>query len=103
MKDKYNKVKVCLNKSYEIANLLKLYFKKTREKEINKINKIYNCYLNKETKVNIWINEEIYLNKYLQEKENIDKANLIKIIKEIELFRIIYSKYNEEMDEKFKI
>ena len=102
LKDKYYNVEDCLNKSYEIANLLKLYFKKTREKEINKINKIYNCYLNKEKKVNIWINEEIYLNKYLREKENIDKAKLIKIIKEIELFRIIYSKYNEEMDENSK-
>lgn len=102
LRDKYYKVEECLNKSYKFANLLKLYFKKTREKEINEINNIYNCYLNKEKQVNIWIDKEIYLNKYVQEKENINKVKLIEIIKEIELFRIIYSKSNEEMDENSK-
>ena len=61
--------------------------------EISKIYSIYQNYLNNNNKVNLWINKEkqIYIKEF---NEKFKEKNLIKIIKDIKLFNIIYEKFS---------
>ena len=91
VKDKYLEVKKEIEKAYQISNLLNLYYTETLNEEIDKINNIYNEYSIIENKVCLWLNKEEEITSFKMKYE--DKANLIKIIKEIKLFQIIYDKF----------
>ena len=95
IKDKYLEVKGNLEKAYEISILLSFYYKNTESYmvEIDKIRNIYKDYSNKDNKVNLWTNKEDEIIKYIRDNE--EKAYLIKEIKEIELFKIIYNEFCE--------
>ena len=93
IKDKYMEVKEYIEKAYNISYLLSLYYKETLKDEISKINIINNDYSNKENKVNIWISKEEDIVNFIRKNEK--KANLIKILKEIKLFKIIYEEFTE--------
>ena len=91
IKDRYIQVKQEIEKAYQISLFLSLYYKESCKKEIDNINSIYKDYINKENKVNIWINKETEIKEFNNKYEN--KAKLIKIIKEIKLFQIIYKDF----------
>ena len=73
---------------------MSLYFKETHKEEIDKINNIYKDYSDKDKNVNLWIYKEKEIISF--KMKNIEKANLIKEIKEIQLFQIIYEEITEE-------
>ena len=93
IKDKYLQVKQNLEKAYHISNLLAFYYKETLKEDIEKITNIYKEYAIKDNKVCIWLNKGkdiiIFIKKYKE------KADLIKKIKEIKLFQIIYNEFTE--------
>ena len=95
IKDKYFEVKNYIEDAYEKANLLFIYYKNTEsyKVEIDKIKKIYKDYSNKGEKVKKWIDKEIEINEFIRKYQ--EKANLIKEIKEIKLFEIIYNDFCE--------
>ena len=87
IKDKYLQVKKDVENAYKISHLLPYYFKKALKEEIDIINSIYNDYSIKDNNVNIWINKEDDIVKFIKKYE--DKANLIKDIIKIVLIEII--------------
>ncbi len=95
IKQKYMQDKEDIEKAKKISFLLDLYYKNTFKEEIDKIKTIYKDYLDNEKQVNTWVNKdkEDIIKKFINKHE--DKANLIKEIKEIELFKIIYEQFTE--------
>ena len=94
IKKKYFEVEKDIEKAHQISDLLNLYFKESNKKEIDMINNIYNVYSIKDIKACLWLNKEEEINDLIRKLE--DKANLIKIIKDIKLFQIIYNEITEE-------
>ena len=92
-KDKYLQVKQYMEKAYQISKFLSLYYQKTFEKEIEKINSIYKDYSNKENKVNKWIYKKDDLINFIKIYKN--KGNITQKIKEIKLFQLIYTDFTE--------
>ena len=93
LKDKYKEVEEIIIDTNEKSNLLNRYFIESLNDEISKIYSIYQNYLNNNNKVNLWINKEkqIYIKEF---NEKFKEKNLIKIIKDIKLFNIIYEKFS---------
>ena len=91
--DKYFKAKEYIEKAYRISYLLSFFYSETYKEAINWINNIYSDYSNNDNKINIWINKENEIIKFISEYE--DKANLINIVKEMQLFKIIYTEFTK--------
>ena len=94
LKDKYKEVEEIIIDTNEKSNLLNRYFIESLNDEISKIYSIYQNYLNNNNKVNLWINKEkqIYMKEF--NEKFMEKTNLIKIVKDIKLFEIIYEKFS---------
>ena len=101
LREKYYKVEEYIKKAKKITELLILFFRKTKEKDINEIYKLYKWYLDKESVVEKWIIKESYFDEYIRDYYS-HNTKLIETLKEIELFKVIYSKFTEEEDEKSK-
>ena len=93
IKEKYNKVKDYIETAYEITKQLSIYYKETLKEEINNINNIYSDYTNSDKEVKEWIYKEEDLEAFINQYEK--KGNLIKIIKEIRLFDLIYKEFTK--------
>ena len=93
LKDKYQQVEQNIIKAYKISHLLSLYYREALKEDINKINNIYKNYLNKEKNVSEWINKEEEIIYFIDKYEI--KSNLIKEIKQIQLFNLIYEDFTE--------
>ena len=100
IRENFIRVKQYIEKSYTIINILSFYYQKTLKEDIEKINNIYKIYSVKDNKVCLWINKEEDIINFIKKYEK--KANLIKIIKEIKLFQVIYSDFIKEDDESTK-
>ena len=94
IKNKYIEIKKDIELSHFISDQMSLYFKETLKEEIDKINNIYKDYSDKDKNVNLWIYKEKEIISFKIQNE--EKANLIKEIKEIQLFQIIYGEITEE-------
>ena len=106
IKQKFFETSKDIEKAYQISNLLDIYYNKTLKNILEIINIIYDDYMKNQKLVNIWIKEDEFIKNFIREYDN--KANLIKIIKEIDLFKVIYeikAKGNEtsKFDEAKKI
>ena len=91
--DKYKRVKDLIEKAYNISYQLSFYYKEKLKNDIDKINSIYKDYLNKDIILNKWISKEKDIFEFIKKFEK--KADLIKSLKEIILFRIIYEEFSE--------
>ena len=99
IKNKFIQFGKKIEKAVQISNLLNIYYKNSLEIKIEKINEIYKDFSKKEGKANKWIINEDLVNNYIKDYD--EKAKLIKKIKGIDLFNIIYEKILIE-DESYK-
>ena len=93
IKNQYLQAKNEIEKAYDISNLLSFYYKNSYKEEMDKINNIYKDYSNQENEVKKWYNKENEIIDFIGKYE--EKANLIKEVKEIQLFQIIYNEFCE--------
>ena len=93
IRDKFIQIKQNLEKAFEISNLLSSYYKVTLKEKLEEINYIYKLYLDKDNKAFTWIKEEEKIIKFIRSYDK--KSDLIKIIKEIKLFQIIYKEFSD--------
>ena len=93
IKDKYIEIERYIIKAKNILFLLSKYFEETLKKEISQISGVCDNYSDKEKEVNSWVDKEYDIVDFVRKYE--EKSDLIKKIKEIKLFQIIYSKFTE--------
>ena len=93
IKDKYLQVKQNIEKAKQISILLSFYYKETLKEDIANISNIFTDYSNSDNKVSTWLNKSKEIIEFIRKYET--KANLIKVIKEIKLFKIIYEEFSE--------
>ena len=91
--DKYMEIKEYIEKAHNISYQLSFYYKEKLKQDIEKINSIYSDYSNKDIIINNLIEKEDDIIKFIKKFEK--KANLIKTLKEIILFKIIYEEFTE--------
>ena len=91
-------IQIIIERADKISNLLNIYYAETFKKEINNIQCIFKLYDSKnENEENLWNNKRDEIIKFIDEHKS--KADILEIVKEIQLFNIIYSKFNKEKDE----
>ena len=99
IKNEYEEVSKDIVKANEILDLLSNYYKKKYLEDMNKINSIYESYSKEKGIVKEWISQKDVIKKFID--EFCKEADLIREVKDIILFNVIYSDLTEE-DEKTK-